>query len=401
MKKLILCVATIVAISLTSCKKEKSNLASTTELLEVNEMTFGVRGNCGMCKRTIEKAAKSIDGVSKAVWNIDKKYIDVSFDSSKTNEMAIHNAIAASGYDTEKVMGNIKAYDKLPGCCKYDHEMDMNQSGNKTKEMALQDYTLDIEGMMCAMCSGRTTAELIELPWIKDLKVSHDDNYATFNLASGSEINEIVLATTIRDLGYKPKRLSFKGEIVNDISKVRSNPKNTKYIYRVRIEKGLEDADFGEITKRLKKIDPKIETSYNEDNRLAHFYTNKKIELIELQKASLDAGYLPVEIAINEDDWIAYDIIENDITKKGSLKSLIISEVIFKDYAFDKEILVELDSIFKTPRMFRVTRTGVRLYNKTPITLDFAKIEKKLQAKFPNLEELQIGDKSKKYEIKE
>ena len=43
--------------------------------------------------------------------------------------MAIHNAIAASGYDTEKVAGNEEAYDGLPGCCKYDHNMAMNQSG--------------------------------------------------------------------------------------------------------------------------------------------------------------------------------------------------------------------------------------------------------------------------------
>jgi mercuric ion binding protein len=40
--------------------------------------------------------------------------------------MAIHTAIAASGYDTEKVAGSEAAYKDLPGCCKYDHEMVMN-----------------------------------------------------------------------------------------------------------------------------------------------------------------------------------------------------------------------------------------------------------------------------------
>jgi hypothetical protein len=43
--------------------------------------------------------------------------------------MTIHKAIAASGYDTEKVMGDEDAYEGLPGCCKYDHDMMMNQSG--------------------------------------------------------------------------------------------------------------------------------------------------------------------------------------------------------------------------------------------------------------------------------
>ncbi|NQY31265.1 MAG: cation transporter, partial [Flavobacteriaceae bacterium] len=91
--------------------------------------SFGVRGNCGMCKTTIEKAANGVIGVSIANWNVDKKKIDVSFDGTKTNEMTIHKAIAASGYDTDKAIGDLKAYDGLVACCKYDHAMQMNQSG--------------------------------------------------------------------------------------------------------------------------------------------------------------------------------------------------------------------------------------------------------------------------------
>jgi len=87
-----------------------------------------VRGNCGMCKNTIEKAVNSLEGISNVNWDVEKKKIDVSFDETKTNEMAIHNAIAASGYDTEKVAGNEDAYKDLPGCCQYDHEMAINKS---------------------------------------------------------------------------------------------------------------------------------------------------------------------------------------------------------------------------------------------------------------------------------
>ncbi len=63
-----------------------------------------------------------------------KKKIDVSFDDSKTNAMAIHKAIAASGYDTEKVAGSDDAYKNLPDCCQYDHSMAMNQSGKTTSD---------------------------------------------------------------------------------------------------------------------------------------------------------------------------------------------------------------------------------------------------------------------------
>ena len=134
MKKVILSVAVIVAMGLTSCKNETKKVEETTTTevskeIAMTDLSFGVRGNCGMCKTTIEKAANGVEGVESANWDVDKKKIDVSFDSSKTDAMAIHKAIAASGYDTEKVAGSEEAYNGLSGCCKYDHEMAMNQSG--------------------------------------------------------------------------------------------------------------------------------------------------------------------------------------------------------------------------------------------------------------------------------
>jgi copper chaperone CopZ len=96
--------------------------------MAMTDLSFGVRGNCSMCKNTIERAANGIDGVASANWDVDKKKIDVSFYDTKTDAMAIHKAIAASGYDTEKVVGSEEAYNGLPGCCKYDHEMAMNQT---------------------------------------------------------------------------------------------------------------------------------------------------------------------------------------------------------------------------------------------------------------------------------
>ena len=90
--------------------------------------TFGVRGNCGMCKATIEKAVKNLNGISSAIWDKDKKKIDISYDASKTNIMEIHNAITASGYDTEMSSAEKKVYENLPSCCQYDRKMKMNKS---------------------------------------------------------------------------------------------------------------------------------------------------------------------------------------------------------------------------------------------------------------------------------
>ena len=122
-----------IILTVLACKnetKKDSGLTSKTEEMKdlaMTDLSFGVRGNCGMCKTTIEKAVNTLEGVSNVNWDVDKKKIDVSFDDSKTDEMAIHHAIAASGYDTEKVSGDLIAYNKLPGCCQYDHEMAINQ----------------------------------------------------------------------------------------------------------------------------------------------------------------------------------------------------------------------------------------------------------------------------------
>ena len=132
MNKVILSVAIVITMGLTSCKNE--NKQETSEIktevskdMAMANISFGVRGNCGMCKSTIEKAVNKVDGVENANWDVEKKAIEVSFDDSKTDEMAIHKAIAASGYDTEKIAGDLEAYEVLPGCCKYDHDMAMNQ----------------------------------------------------------------------------------------------------------------------------------------------------------------------------------------------------------------------------------------------------------------------------------
>lgn len=140
MKKAILSIALVAAIGLVSCKNEaKKEIPTQTEqtsttAVAVAESTFGVRGNCGMCKNTIEKAANGVAGVTKAEWDKSRKQINVSYDENKTNIEAIHKAIAASGYDTDKVMGSEAAYENLPGCCQYDHEMEMSIKGEAKED---------------------------------------------------------------------------------------------------------------------------------------------------------------------------------------------------------------------------------------------------------------------------
>ena len=77
-----------------------------------------VSGNCEQCKARIEKAAKT-DGVAKAEWNTESKILAVTYDPSKTNLDQIGKKVAASGHDNEKAKSEDKAFNALPGCCKY------------------------------------------------------------------------------------------------------------------------------------------------------------------------------------------------------------------------------------------------------------------------------------------
>ncbi len=81
--------------------------------------TLKVAGNCGMCKKKIETAAKSA-GASYAQWNVDAKTLVVKYNSTSANAAKIQQSIAKAGYDTEAVKATDEAYKKLHSCCQYD-----------------------------------------------------------------------------------------------------------------------------------------------------------------------------------------------------------------------------------------------------------------------------------------
>lgn len=133
MKKAILGLLVIASLAVISCKgegekkTETETETTTTQGKQLSMANFGVRGNCGMCKTTIEKAAKSVEGVAEATWDVKKKSIAVSYDEHKIKEKEIHKAIAAAGYDTDHATSDKEAYKSLPKCCQYVGDQPMNQ----------------------------------------------------------------------------------------------------------------------------------------------------------------------------------------------------------------------------------------------------------------------------------
>lgn len=80
---------------------------------------IAVSGNCGMCKKTIEKAAKTA-GAREATWDIPSKTLAVKYNAKNTSSSKIQQAVAEAGYDTQEIKGRDAAYEKLHACCRYD-----------------------------------------------------------------------------------------------------------------------------------------------------------------------------------------------------------------------------------------------------------------------------------------
>lgn len=86
----------------------------------LHEVSFKVYGNCGMCKKRIEKAANSVSGVTHSSWDSDTQQITVHTDQQNLNKENVSEGIAKAGHDTEFHLTENSTYDDLPGCCQYE-----------------------------------------------------------------------------------------------------------------------------------------------------------------------------------------------------------------------------------------------------------------------------------------
>lgn len=105
--------AFIVVLLIMSIGK-KAHVQTSTETV-----SFHVSGNCGMCKKNIESAAKG-KGIVTVDWNKDTKIITVEYDPLKTDVDKMKRRIANMGYDNDGYKARDEDYDALHGCCKYD-----------------------------------------------------------------------------------------------------------------------------------------------------------------------------------------------------------------------------------------------------------------------------------------
>ena len=109
---MLLLIAMIFTMGIYSCEAQIPN-AKTVEVQ--------VYGNCGMCKKTIEKAGNKRNK-AHVEWDSETKKAVITYNEKKTTADKVLKRIANAGYDNETYYAPNAVYDELHGCCQYDRK---------------------------------------------------------------------------------------------------------------------------------------------------------------------------------------------------------------------------------------------------------------------------------------
>lgn len=82
------------------------------------EIKIKTSSQCDMCEERIGEALAFEKGVKKFDLDLETQIITVSYKKGKTSPDQIRTAISKAGYDADDVKADLKAYGKLPACCK-------------------------------------------------------------------------------------------------------------------------------------------------------------------------------------------------------------------------------------------------------------------------------------------
>ena len=96
------------------------SVAATSYSQKTKTESFKVAGECGTCKKKIERSATEA-GATYAAWDMHTKILKVTYNAG-TDVSAIQKNIADAGYDTPKFRASDDAYNSLDKCCQYDRQ---------------------------------------------------------------------------------------------------------------------------------------------------------------------------------------------------------------------------------------------------------------------------------------
>lgn len=180
----------------------------------VKTETFKVYGNCGMCKKTIEKAANGVSGVQSADWDKETDIITVSFNAATADVVTIKKAIAASGYDTEEFRAPEEAYNNLPGCCQYDRPA----AKASTASMGLTNEKVTIFRVYgnCGMCKRRIEGAVKDGKSVSDALWDSETGNVTIKY-DPTLVTEEQLMQKISAVGHDTDKFRAKGQVYENL----------------------------------------------------------------------------------------------------------------------------------------------------------------------------------------
>jgi hypothetical protein len=138
------------------------------------KVTVSIKGNCDMCKGSIEQAG-NVKNTAIVNWNKDTKMATITYDAKKTNQDEILKRIALAGYDSDSFLAPDNAYAKLPECCQYERTAKKTDKA-ETPKMQMNDHT--------AMTDTRAKTQQLKAVFenyfaVKDALVKTDGNTAS------------------------------------------------------------------------------------------------------------------------------------------------------------------------------------------------------------------------------
>jgi copper chaperone CopZ len=221
--KLFSLIAAIALLSTTACQAQIKNAKTAT---------VKVYGNCSMCETTIEKAANK-SKVSKADWNEETKMATITYDSKKTNVDAVLKNIALAGYDNQSFLAPDAAYNKLPGCCKYDREKKtalLTQPAKDTMATMQNHSSHQHDGMANATQeANQLTAVFDSYFSLKDALVKTDETIAA---AKAKDLQTAINAVKMEKLSMDVHTVWMK--VLNGLKDDAKNINETKDISKQR-----------------------------------------------------------------------------------------------------------------------------------------------------------------------
>jgi hypothetical protein len=218
-------------------------LSGTLHAQVKNAVTENVKvyGNCGMCKKNIEKAG-TVQKEATVVWDEATKIARIKYDPKKTNQAAILKRIALAGYDNEQFLAPDNIYENLHGCCQYDREaktpalqveetVEVTMQQEVKVEEVHQHHSTPQSDIVVAQSKPQLPAVLTAYFAIKNAMVQTD------GVATAAKAKELLIAIQNVDMGtLTEKEHTVWMKVMNPLTTSTKKISNTKAIETQRAQ---------------------------------------------------------------------------------------------------------------------------------------------------------------------